>query len=133
MMFPILFGLSMDYEVFLVSRIRETYEEGVATREAVALGLSRTARVISAAAAIMVMVFLSVLLGADVAVKQMGLGLGVAILIDATVVRLVLVPALMELFGEANWWLPGPLRRILPSRPVREAGPDRASLRASAG
>ncbi|TYB43405.1 MMPL family transporter [Actinomadura chibensis] len=114
MMFPILFGLSMDYEVFLVSRIRETYESGVATREAVALGLSRTARVITAAAAIMVMVFLSVLLGADVAVKQMGLGLGVAILIDATVVRLVLVPALMELFGEANWWLPRPLARLLP-------------------
>ncbi|WP_433230938.1 MMPL family transporter [Actinomadura formosensis] len=118
MMFPILFGLSMDYEVFLVSRVREIYEAGMPTREAVALGLSRTARVITAAAAIMVMVFLSVLLGADVAVKQMGLGLSVAILIDATVVRLVLVPALMELFGEANWWLPGPLGRLLPSRPA---------------
>ncbi|MFD0691361.1 MMPL family transporter [Actinomadura fibrosa] len=115
MMFPILFGLSMDYEVFLVSRIREVYERGVPTREAVAQGLARTARVITAAAAIMVMVFLSVLLGADVAVKQIGLGLGVAILIDATIVRMVLVPALMELFGEANWWLPGPLARILPS------------------
>ncbi|MGP4027624.1 MMPL family transporter [Actinomadura sp. 3N407] len=123
MMFPILFGLSMDYEVFLVSRIREIYEKGPdlqppptagetttsarqPTGEAVALGLSRTARVITAAAAIMVMVFMSVLLGADVAVKQIGLGLGVAILIDATIVRLVLVPALMELFGEKNWWLP---------------------------
>lgn len=123
MMFPILFGLSMDYEVFLVSRIRETYESGVRTREAVALGLSRTARVITAAAAIMVMVFLSVLLGADVAVKQMGLGLGVAILIDATIVRLLLVPALMELFGEANWWLPRPLARLLPSRRVQPADP----------
>ncbi|TDD70889.1 MMPL family transporter [Actinomadura darangshiensis] len=131
MMFPILFGLSMDYEVFLVSRIRETYEEGVATREAVALGLSRTARVITAAAAIMVMVFLSVLLGGDVAVKQIGLGLGVAILIDATIVRLVLVPALMELFGEANWWLPGPLRRLLPDRRERPAGEP--GVRVSAG
>ncbi|RFS85689.1 MMPL family transporter [Actinomadura spongiicola] len=130
MMFPILFGLSMDYEVFLVSRIRENYETGVPTREAVALGLSRTARVITAAAAIMVMVFLSVLLGADVAVKQMGLGMGVAILIDATIVRLVLVPALMELFGEANWWLPRPLARILPSRRTPTAEATRESLRA---
>ncbi|GAA2137180.1 hypothetical protein GCM10009727_32350 [Actinomadura napierensis] len=116
MMFPILFGLSMDYEVFLVSRIRESYESGVPTREAVARGLAGTARVITAAAAIMVMVFLSVLLGANIAVKQIGLGLGVAILIDATVVRMVLVPALMELFGERNWWLPGPIARLLPRR-----------------
>ncbi|WP_225993942.1 MMPL family transporter [Actinomadura rudentiformis] len=116
MMFPILFGLSMDYEVFLVSRIREYYEQGVETREAVAQGLARTARVITAAAAIMVMVFLSVLLGADIAVKQMGLGLGVAVLIDATIVRLVLVPALMEICGKANWWLPKPLARLLPAR-----------------
>ncbi|WP_241682769.1 MMPL family transporter [Actinomadura sp. J1-007] len=122
MMFPILFGLSMDYEVFLVSRIREFYEDGVATREAVARGLTRTARVITAAAAIMVMVFLSVLLGADVQVKQIGLGLGVAILIDATVVRLVLVPALMELFGDANWWLPLP-------RSLRARGSRRAAAR----
>ncbi|TDB82402.1 MMPL family transporter [Actinomadura sp. KC216] len=129
MMFPILFGLSMDYEVFLVSRIRETYESGVRTREAVALGLSRTARVITAAAAIMVMVFLSVLLGADVAVKQMGLGLGVAILIDATIVRLLLVPALMELFGEANWWLPRPLARLLPSRHAATAESRRNGVR----
>ncbi|WP_067461669.1 MMPL family transporter [Actinomadura macra] len=115
MMFPILFGLSMDYEVFLVSRIREVHRGGVETREAVAQGLARTARVITAAAAIMVMVFLSVLLGADIAVKQIGLGLGVAILIDATVVRMVLVPAMMEVFGEANWWLPRPLARLLPA------------------
>ncbi|WP_242901539.1 MMPL family transporter [Actinomadura terrae] len=114
MMFPILFGLSMDYEVFLVSRIREVHRTGVATREAVAQGLTRTARVITAAAAIMVMVFLSVLLGADVAVKQIGLGLGVAIVVDATIVRLVLVPSLMELFGEANWWMPRALARLLP-------------------
>ncbi|MEU5878341.1 MMPL family transporter [Spirillospora sp. NPDC047279] len=116
MMFPILFGLSMDYEVFLVSRIREYYENGVETREAVARGLTRTARVITAAAAIMIMVFLSVLLGADVEVKQMGLGMGVAVLIDATIVRLVLVPALMEICGKANWWLPRPVARLLPGR-----------------
>ncbi|MCP2339605.1 MMPL family transporter [Actinomadura rupiterrae] len=110
-MFPILFGLSMDYEVFLVSRVREYHERGLPTRQAVAGGLARTARVITAAAAIMVMVFLSVLLGADVAVKQLGLGMGVAILIDATVVRMLLVPALMELCGEANWWVPKFIRR----------------------
>jgi uncharacterized membrane protein YdfJ with MMPL/SSD domain len=115
-MFPILFGLSMDYQVFLVSRMREEYAAGSATREAVTRGLARTARVITAAAAIMVMVFLSVLFGADVGVKQIGLGLGVAVLIDATVVRLVLVPAIMELCGAANWWLPGrPARRPRPA------------------
>ncbi|MEV5751392.1 MMPL family transporter [Actinoallomurus sp. NPDC052308] len=113
-MFPILFGLSMDYEVFLISRVREEYDAGAPTRQAVTRGLARTARVITAAAAIMVCVFLSVLLGADIAVKQMGLGLGVAVLIDATVVRMVLVPAVMELLGAVNWWLPGWLARLLP-------------------
>ena len=80
-----------------------------------ARGLARTARVITAAAAIMVVVFLSFVLGADVSVKQVGLGLAVAVLIDATVVRLVLVPAVMELLGQANWWLPRPLARVLPA------------------
>jgi putative drug exporter of the RND superfamily len=122
MMFPILFGLSMDYEVFLVSRIREIYGQGVPTREAVAQGLAKTARVITAAAAIMVTVFAAVLLGADIAVKQIGLGLAVAVLIDATIVRLVLVPALMELFGKANWWLPKALDRALPGRSTVSAG-----------
>jgi uncharacterized membrane protein YdfJ with MMPL/SSD domain len=123
-MFPILFGLSMDYEVFLISRVREEYDAGLATRKAVIRGLARTARVITAAAAIMVCVFLSVLLGADIAVKQMGLGLGVAVLIDATVVRMVLVPAVMELLGNVNWWLPGWLARLLPTaEPVPAAPP----------
>ncbi|MDH6579295.1 MMPL family transporter [Kitasatospora sp. MAP5-34] len=112
--FPILFGLSTDYEVFLVSRIREEYDAGADTREAVARGLSRTARVITAAAAIMVTVFLSVLATPDTAVKQFGLGLAVAVFQDATVVRMVLVPAIMELLGGANWWLPGWLDRLLP-------------------
>jgi RND superfamily putative drug exporter len=111
--FPILFGLSTDYEVFLVSRIREEYDAGVPTREAVARGLSHTARVITAAAAIMVTVFLSVLATPEIAVKMFGLGLGIAVLLDATVVRMVLVPALMELLGKANWWLPRPLARVL--------------------
>jgi uncharacterized membrane protein YdfJ with MMPL/SSD domain len=86
----------------------------------VARGLASTARVITAAAAIMVVVFLSFVLGANVSVKQVGLGLAVAVAIDATLVRLVLVPAVMELLGKANWWLPRPLARILPASP---AGP----------
>ncbi|MDH6142843.1 putative membrane protein YdfJ with MMPL/SSD domain [Kitasatospora sp. GP30] len=112
--FPILFGLSTDYEVFLVSRIREEYDAGNDTREAVARGLSRTARVITAAAAIMVTVFLSVLATPDIAVKEFGLGLAVAVFLDATLVRMVLVPAIMELLGKVNWWLPRWLDRILP-------------------
>ncbi|WP_037603408.1 MMPL family transporter [Streptacidiphilus rugosus] len=112
--FPILFGLSTDYEVFLVSRIREEYDAGADTREAVARGLGRTARVITAAAAIMVTVFLSVLATPDIAVKEFGLGLAVAVALDATVVRMVLVPAIMELLGGVNWWLPRWLDRFLP-------------------
>ena len=123
-LFVILFGLSMDYEVFLLSRIREFYDQTGDNSASVARGLASTARVISAAAAIMVLVFLAFVLGADVSVKQIGLGLAVAVLIDATVVRLVLVPAVMELLGRANWWLPRPLARILPQAPALDGGPD---------
>jgi uncharacterized membrane protein YdfJ with MMPL/SSD domain len=122
-LFVILFGLSMDYEVFLLSRIRESYDATGDNAASVATGLARTARVITAAAAIMVVVFLSFVLGANVSVKQVGLGLAVAVLIDATVVRMVLVPAVMELLGKANWWLPRPLARILPGTALTEAGP----------
>jgi uncharacterized membrane protein YdfJ with MMPL/SSD domain len=111
-LFVILFGLSMDYEVFLLSRIREAYLRGQDNSRAVATGLAQTGRVISAAAAIMVVVFLSFLAAPDVSVKQIGLGLAVAVLVDATVVRLVLVPALMELLGKANWWLPSWLVKV---------------------
>ena len=113
-LFVILFGLSMDYEVFLLSKIREEYERLGDNRLAVGRGLAATARVISAAAAIMVVVFLSFVLTPDVSVKQIGLGLAAAVLVDATVVRLVLVPAVMELLGRANWWLPSWLARLLP-------------------
>jgi RND superfamily putative drug exporter len=114
-MFPVLFGISMDYEVFLISRIRESYDTTGDTCAAVEDGLTRTARVITAGAAIMVAVFLSVMLGADVGVKQLGLGLAVAVLVDATVVRLVLVPATMQLLGRMNWWIPRWLDRVLPA------------------
>jgi len=122
MMFPLLFGLSMDYEVFLISRIREEYERTGDTRRAVTRGLARTAKVITAAAAIMIAVFTTALLGADVSVKQIGLGMAVAVLVDATIIRMVLVPAVMELCGKANWWMPG--RRppkATPASPARVA------------
>ncbi|MEU8117985.1 MMPL family transporter [Spirillospora sp. NPDC049024] len=119
MMFPLLFGLSMDYEVFLISRVREEYERTGDTRAAVTRGLARTAKVITAAAAIMIAVFGTSLLGSDVSVKQIGLGMAVAVLIDATVVRMILVPAVMELCGRANWWMPG--HRPAKPTPVKAA------------
>jgi RND superfamily putative drug exporter len=122
-LFVILFGLSMDYEVFLLSRIRESYDATGDNAASVAYGLGRTARVITAAAAIMIVVFLSFVAGANVSVKQIGLGLAVAVLIDATLVRMVLVPAVMELLGKANWWLPGPLARVLPKTSLSEDEP----------
>jgi len=114
LLFAILFGLSMDYEVFLLSRIKEEHEKTGNNARAVADGLAQTARVITAAAAIMVTVFFSFVLGDEPNAKLVGLGLAVAVLIDATLVRMVLVPATMELLGEANWWLPRWLDRILP-------------------
>jgi uncharacterized membrane protein YdfJ with MMPL/SSD domain len=110
----IVFGLSMDYEVFLLSRIRERYEATGDNRRAVAEGLRASARTISSAALIMVAVF-AVFASAGVpAVKEIGLGLAVAIALDATLVRLVLVPATMELMGKWNWWLPKRIDRALP-------------------
>ena len=115
MMFAILFGLSMDYEVFLLSRIREEYLRTGDTSNAVADGLATTARVITAAAAIMVVVFLSFVFSTEVFLKLMGVGMAAAILFDATVVRMVLVPAVMQLMGRANWWIPGWLDKLLPN------------------
>jgi RND superfamily putative drug exporter len=114
MLFAILFGLSMDYEVFLLSRIREEYIRTRNSGEAVAHGLSVTARVIAAAAAIMVAVFFSFVLGDDRVVKEFGVGLATAVFIDATIVRLILVPATMELLGDWNWWFPSWLDRLVP-------------------
>ena len=114
MMFAILFGLSMDYEVFLISRIREEYLKDGNTRRAVADGLAKTARVITAAAAIMVVVFLAFIAAPDVFLKLFGIGLASAIFLDATVVRMVLVPAVMQLLGDRNWWIPDWLERKLP-------------------
>ena len=115
-MFAILFGLSMDYEVFLLSRIRERWLQTGDSAESVAHGIGASARVITAAAAILAAVFLSfAIFGTERAVKQFGIGMAFAIVVDATVVRLVLVPALMQLAGRANWWLPSWLDRLLPN------------------
>lgn len=106
MLFAILFGLSMDYEVFLLSRIKEEYDLTGNNNLSIVRGLSRTARVITAAAAIMVTVFGSFVLGDERIIKEFGFGLAVAVLIDASIVRMILVPAAMELMGKANWWFP---------------------------
>jgi putative drug exporter of the RND superfamily len=129
MMFAILFGLSMDYEVFLVSRIREEYLKHGDTRRAVADGLAKTARVITAAAAIMVVVFLAFLAAPDTFLKLFGIGLASAILLDATLVRMVLVPAVMQLLGDRNWWIPSWLERILPRIDVERAAVGAAEAR----
>jgi RND superfamily putative drug exporter len=121
-MFPILFGLSMDYEVFLLSRIREEFVQTGDNAESVARGLAGTGRTISSAALIMIAVFLSFVASPVPSLKMLGLGLATAILVDATVVRLVLVPATMAVLGRANWWLPAWLDRALPVVSV-EDGP----------
>jgi len=131
MMFAIVFGLSMDYEVFLLSRIKEEYERTGDAKNSVADGLAATARVISAAAAIMVVVFGSFLLEDGRIVKVFGTGLGAAVLLDATLVRMLLVPATMELLGERNWWLPAWIDRLLPKLHV-EGAPDHEEQLAAA-
>jgi RND superfamily putative drug exporter len=131
MMFAILFGLSMDYEVFLLSRIREEYDRTGDNALAVADGLAATARVITAAALIMVTVFGSFVFGDNSIVKLFGLGLAAAILIDATIVRMVLVPATMELLGDSNWWFPRILDRIIPRllvEPIDDVDDELAEL-----
>ena len=126
LMFAILFGLSMDYEVFLLSRIQEEHDSGHSNADSVVRGLAATGRVITSAAAIMVVVFTGFVFGDDVAVKQIGLGLAAAILVDATLVRVLLVPSTMVLIGEANWWMPRWLERIVPGFNLGEGDADSA-------
>ena len=113
-MFAIVFGLSMDYEVFLLSRVKEVWDAKRDQHLAVAGGLASTGRVISCAALIMIAVFLSFVTSNQVVIKQLSIGLAASILIDATIVRLLLVPAVMYLFGTASWWIPRWLDRLLP-------------------
>ena len=115
MMFAILFGLSMDYEVFILSRIREEYHRGHSNIDSVVEGLGATAKVITAAALIMISVFLGFVGSDDPVVKMMGIGLATAVAVDATIVRMILVPSTMALVGDPNWWLPRWLDRLLPN------------------
>ena len=129
MLFAILFGLSMDYKVFLLSRIKEEHDRTGDNATAVADGLASTARLITAAAAIMICVFGGFVLSAERALQIFGFGLAVAILVDVTVVRLLLlVPTTMELLGERNWWLPRWLDRALPDVRLDHPAPTPAGL-----
>jgi RND superfamily putative drug exporter len=123
-LFSIVFGLSMDYEVFLMSRIHEEWENSHDATASVTRGLALTGRVITAAAAIMVTVFASFMIGEDRIIKLFGLGLASAVFIDAVIIRSVLVPAVMQLFGRSAWWLPAWLDRILPTLHVEPAPGD---------
>jgi RND superfamily putative drug exporter len=118
----VVFGLSMDYEVFLLTRIRERFQATGDNRRAVAEGLAASARTITSAAAIMVAVFAVFAMTGVPSIKEIGLGLSVAIALDATLVRLVLVPATMEIMGQWNWWLPKWLDRILPHTDFEAGG-----------
>ncbi len=122
LVFAFAFGLSMDYEVFLLSRIKEFHDTGMDNDECVRAGLQRTGRVITSAALIIVVVFAGFVVGDLLVIKQTGVALAIAVLIDATLVRILLVPATMTLLGEWNWWAPGPLKRLHRRVGVSEAG-----------
>jgi len=112
LMFCIAFGLSMDYEVFLLSRIKEEHDRTGDNQRSVAVGLERTGRIVTVAAALLAIVFIAMATSGVTFMKLFGIGLTMAVLMDATLIRATLVPAFMRLAGEANWWAPGPLRRI---------------------
>jgi RND superfamily putative drug exporter len=120
----IAFGLSMDYEVFLLSRIREEWERTGDNARAVAAGLQRTGGIITSAAALILIVFLAFATSGITFIQMVGIGLAVAVLVDATIVRALLVPATMRLLGRANWWLPRPLRRLHDRFGLRESDED---------
>jgi RND superfamily putative drug exporter len=130
--FAITFGLSMDYEVFLLSRIKEAWDETGDNDLAVALGLQRTGRIVTSAAALLVIVFAGFMAAGMLTIKQIGLGTVLAVLLDATVVRMLLVPATMKLMGRWNWWAPAPLRRLHRRVGLGEQGPPRSRPRVQA-
>jgi putative drug exporter of the RND superfamily len=124
MIFAFLYGLSMDYEVFMLTRMREAYDETGDTRQAVVTGLARTGKLVTSAALVLMFAFFVLSVGPGVDIKQFGIGLAAGIILDATVIRTLLVPSLVLLLGRWNWWLPSPLARILrvPPSPIRAAG-----------
>jgi RND superfamily putative drug exporter len=132
-LFAVLFGLSMDYEVFILSRVREAWLIGGDNTKAIVHGLTASARVVTAAAAIMFVVFASFVAGDSVEIKMFGLGLAVAVLLDATVIRLLLVPATMRVLGNANWWIPAWLDRVLPRLDVEGAARQHTQESAEVG
>jgi RND superfamily putative drug exporter len=115
LLFAVAFGLSTDYGVFLLGRIKELHDAGLPNEEAVALGLQRTGRIVTFAAALMVIAIGCFVTASIIFIKQLGFGVAMAVLIDATIVRALLVPALMRLLGDWNWWVPRPLAKVLPS------------------
>ena len=115
LMFAIVFGLSMDYEVFLISRVHEAWTKTADAHRSVAIGIGSTARVITTAAAIMIVVFTSFVLDPDPTVKMLAIGMAAAVLIDASIIRMILVPAVMSLLGRHAWWIPKWLDRIMPN------------------
>jgi putative drug exporter of the RND superfamily len=121
MIFAFMFGLSMDYEVFILSRMREEYDRTGSTRHAVTEGLGRTGRLVTSAALILFLAFASLASGPDTDIKVFATALGAGILLDATVIRALLVPATVALFGRWNWWLPGPLAKLFPARPAADS------------
>jgi len=121
MIFAFLFGLSMDYEVFMLTRMREAYDETGDTRRAVALGLARTGKLVTSAALVLMFAFFVLSTGPGVDIKQFGIGLAAGIIFDATVIRALLVPALMRLLGSRNWWLPHVAARALRVAPPEPA------------
>jgi RND superfamily putative drug exporter len=124
MVFAFLFGLSMDYEVFILARMREEYDRTGSTETAVVNGIGRTGRLVTSAALILFLAFVAMASAPDTSVKMMATGLGAGILLDATLIRAVLVPAVVSLFGRWNWWLPRPVARVLraPVEPELEGG-----------
>ena len=130
MVFAFLFGLSMDYEVFILTRIREAYDTSGDARQAVTEGLGRTGRLVTSAAAILMLSFLSMSTGPQTDLKILATGLGAGILVDAVVIRCLLVPAMVALFGRANWWLPSPLARVLRIPAPAGAAPESAGAEA---
>jgi RND superfamily putative drug exporter len=133
LMLAILFGLSTDYEVFLLSRVREEWDRTHDNTAAVAAGLQRTGRLITSAAILLIVVIGGFVTGGISFIKMIGFGMIVALLVDATIVRALLVPATMRLLGRANWWAPGPLGRMYRRYGVREDGPDEAFEAAGSG
>jgi RND superfamily putative drug exporter len=129
MAFAFLYGLSMDYEVFLLSRIKEAWDQTGDNDLAVALGLQRTGRIVTSAAALIVVVFLGFAAGELLTIKEVGLGMAIAVVLDATVVRMLLVPATMKLMGRWNWWAPPALRRLHDRWGLVERGPAAAPAR----